>query len=87
MIRKRINVNEVESSENEDSCPEIQQKVTNIEAKRCYLLQRYFLEQGLDRTNIDDCADRINLNAERLLKQQSITSFSISKRIIIVIFI
>ena len=34
-----------------------------------------FIEQGLDRTKIDDCADKIHLNAERSLKQQSITSF------------
>ena len=70
MKRKRRNVNEIESSDDEDLCPEIQQKVTNNEAKRsCYLLQRYFIEQGLDRTKIDDCADKIHLNAE------SITSF------------
>ena len=35
----------------------------------------FFIEQGLDRTKIDDCADKIHLNAERSLKQQSITSF------------
>ena len=76
MKRKRRNVNEIESSDDEDLCPEIQQKVTNNEAKRsCYLLQRYFIEQGLDRTKIDDCADKIHLNAGRSLKQQSITSF------------
>ena len=51
------------------------QKIKLLDDVALQKKQRYFIEQGLDRTKIDDCADKIHLNAERSLKQQSITSF------------
>ena len=59
------------------------QKIKLLDDVALQKKQRYFIEQGLDRTKIDDCADKIHLNSERSLNNNQLLLFSISNRITI----